>query len=163
MPVQKAKELFNHLIMDRKQQIETFFKVYAQRFNDAIHGKKPDIEGVADSFATSFIEASPVGIIAGANDKKFKEMIPKGYEFYVSTGIKTMEIISKEITFLDDRHSMVKVYWNSKYEREDASEVTIAFDVFYLLQEINGQLKIFSYITGDEEKVLKDNGIKPYK
>lgn len=148
---------------ERTAKLEAFFKAYAKRFTDAIQGEKPDVKGVVNSFAESFIESSPAGIIAGKNNKKFKEMIPKGYEYYKSIGTTGMTIKSKEITFLDDFHSMVKVHWKSDYEKKDKSKVSIEFDVFYLLQEKDGEPKIFTYITGDEEKVIKDNGLEPYK
>ena len=99
----------------RKRKLETFFEAYQKRFEDALEGKEPDVEGVTGSFAESFIESSPVGVIAGKNDDKFRETIPKGYEYYKSIGTTGMSILSKEITLLDDLHSMVKVHWKSDY------------------------------------------------
>src|SRR5690606_35614992 len=96
---------------ERTAKLNTFFKAYAQPLNNAIEGKKADIDAVVNSFAESFIESSPVRIMTGKNDKKFKEAIPKGYEYYRSIGTRKMKIASKEITFLDDLHSMVKIHW----------------------------------------------------
>ncbi len=35
----------------------------------------------------------------------------------------------------------------------------IEFDVFYILQDINNELTIFAYITGDEQGVMKEHGL----
>lgn len=148
---------------NRKIRLEAFFKAYAKRFSDAIEGKKPDVDGVVGSFADSFIESSPVGIITGNNNAEFKKAIPRGYEHYKSLGILEMSIVSNDITLLDDLHSMVKVHWKSVFQRKDDSRVTIEFDVFYLLTEKDDNPRIFAYITGDEQKAIEDNGLEPYK
>ena len=148
---------------ERKASLEAFFDAYQKRFADALEGKKPDVDGVVNSFAESFIESSPAGIMAGKNDAKFKEMIPKGYEFYKSIGATGITVKSREITLLDDLHSMVKIGWKSDYEKKDGEPVTIEFDTFYMISEKDDTLKIFAYVTGDEEKAIKDHGLEPYK
>ena len=70
-----------------------------------------------------------------------------------------MNIIDKGITLLDEFHAMVKIGWKGTYEKKDGEALTIEFDVFYMVQELNGSIKIFAYVTGDEEKALKDNGL----
>jgi hypothetical protein len=54
---------------------------------------------------------------------------------------------------------MVNVHWNSSYNRKDGSEVFIEFDVIYFVQIIDEKLKIFAYITGDEQAVLREKGL----
>ncbi|MDF2454225.1 MAG: hypothetical protein K0R51_218 [Cytophagaceae bacterium] len=134
--------------------INKFFEDYDRRFNEALSGKHADIEGTVNSFAESFIEASPVGIIVGNNDAQFRKAIPQGYEFYKSIGTKSMNIISKEITALDEMHFVVKTHWLAKYETQ-----AIDFDIFYILQKRGEEFKIFAYVTGDEKKVLKEKGL----
>ena len=148
---------------ERRAKLGAFFNAYAQRFNDALQGKPYSIEGITAAFADSFIESSPVGVIANTNDEKFSAMVPKGYEFYKSIGTTGITIKSKEITLLDNLHSMVRVGWKSDYERKDCSAVSIEFDIIYFLTEAGGEPKIFSYIAGDEEKAIKDNGLETYK
>lgn len=48
-----------------------------------------------------------------------------------------------------------------RYTKPDGSEVTIPFDVIYLLQLLGGQPKIFAYITGDAMGVLREHGLLP--
>jgi hypothetical protein len=147
------------MIMDiLSQKIENFFKAYEQRFMDGLKGKV-DVNGTIASFAECFMESSPVGVNCGRNDAKFREVIPKGYEFYKSIGTQSIKILSKEITVLDEFHMMCKVHWQSKYLTKDKKEEVIDFDVFYFLRYLNDELKIFAYITGDEQKVLKERGL----
>jgi hypothetical protein len=142
-----------------RKKAEQFFEDYAALFQEALSGKEADVEGTANSFANCFIAASPSGIRCSANNEEFRQAIPKGYEFYKSIGTKSMKIGSKEITLLDDKHAMIKIHWLSEYLKKDNSLLSIDFDVFYFVQYVNGAIKIFSYITGDEQKILKENGL----
>lgn len=141
------------------QQLELFFKAYAERFNQALQGGRTDVDETANAFADCFIEASPAGIVCGKNDATFREQIPKGYAFYRSIGMTAMNIISTEITILDDDHSIVKVYWQSKFVQKDQQPGSMEFPVYYFLQSKGTGHKIFSYITGDEQKALRENGL----
>ena len=144
---------------DFKQTLDVFFDAYAARTNDALAGKQPDVSGVTNSFAGCFVEASPKGIICGQNNDEFREGIPKGYDFYKSIGTKSMDIIHKEITLLDDMHAMVKIHWVARHKKKDGTAVDIEFDVFYFVQELDKGPRIFAYVTGDEQKAHKENGL----
>lgn len=146
--------------MDNKyHQINNFFEQYEKRFNDALQGAPPDTEAVIQSFSDCFIEASPLGVVYGKNDEQFRTAIPQSYEYYKKIGIDSMNITSKEIVFLNDYHVMVKVQWNSIFTKKDNSKGNIEFEVIYFLQTKDDKYKIFSYITGDEQKALKENGL----
>lgn len=141
-----------------EEKINTFFADYEARFNKAISGEELDIPGVQNSFAKNYIEASPSGINCGVNDFLFRLSIPKGYRFYKKLGMRSMRASSKEIVPLDSFHYMVKVNWTAWYMKEEISE-TIDFTVIYFLQHLNNELKIFSYITGEEQKLLNEKGL----
>ncbi|MGZ8517672.1 MAG: hypothetical protein ACXWWD_09995 [Chitinophagaceae bacterium] len=141
-----------------KELIKNFFSRYEARFNDALKGKE-DIDGTVNSFTSCFMNASPAGINCGKNDISFREAIPVGNAFYKSIGTKLMKINRLEITSLDELHFMVKVHWDSLYEKKNSEQVTINFDVIYFLQLKDNEVKIFLYITGDEQKALKESGL----
>lgn len=146
--------------MERREQLlNDFFAGYEQRFNRFLKGEPFEVEDTARSFSACFIEASPLGVNCGQNDLQFRSMIPKGYEFYRSIGITAMDILSKDITLLDDFHAMVKVHWNSSFTKKDNVKGRIEFDVIYLLQTNEDSTTIFAYITGDEQAALKENGL----
>ena len=140
------------------KQIEDFFDGYALRFNEALQGTSSDVKETKYSFADCFIAASPAGIICGKNGSEFEASLAKGYEFYRNIGITSMEIISKAITMLDDFHAMSRIAWRSNFSGKN-SMGTMEFDVIYLVQIHGMEIKIFAYITGDEQKVLKEKGL----
>lgn len=137
--------------------LKPFFAAYEQRFNDVLNGKPTDVDGTAGAFADYFVESSPRGVMGGKNDEKFKEQIPKGNDFYKSIGTQSMKIGKLEITELDDLHAVAKVHWLSAYK----NDVKIDFDVFYFVTVAGGAPKIFAFVTGDEQKVLEENGLVP--
>lgn len=141
-----------------ESSIYDFFAAYEQRFNAALQGDT-DIEGTAGAFASFFVEASPAGIHGGSNDSEFRKKIPQGMDFYRSIGTYSMEILSQEVTQLDHLHFMVKIHWKATYRNKDNTELDIEFDVIYFLQLQEGALKIFAYITGDEDKVMREHGL----
>jgi hypothetical protein len=142
--------------------IKEFFTAYENRFNNALgENPKDDIEGTMAAFAECFVESSPLGVHCGQNNDEFRAVIPQGNARYRSIGTKSMKIDGLDITSLDDFHAMTKVHWNSRYVRKDGKEVTIKFDVIYLLNFKDDKPRIFAYITGDEAKTLKENGIMP--
>jgi hypothetical protein len=145
----------------QQHEIENFFNRYEARVNDALSGTEPDLDETVNSFASEFIEASPAGVVSAKNDKKFRKAISQGWNFYKQVGIRTMDILSLQITILDNLHAIVKVHWNSTFVRKNETKGDIAFDVFYLLQKTGDDLRIFAYITGDEQQALKDEGLLP--
>lgn len=142
------------------QKLKEFFSEYEARFNRAMAGTI-ETEATANAFASCFIEATPFGVNCGKNDDQFRMVIPQGYKFYRNIGTKSMKIVSLEIISLDDYHSMAKVHWQAIYNKKDGSEDAIEFDVIYFIQTIKDQLKIFAYITGDEQGVLRERGLIP--
>ncbi|MGO4289677.1 hypothetical protein [Chitinophaga sp. RAB17] len=144
-----------------KTAIHHFFKNYEKGFQDALKGESVDAEKVAAQFAAYFIEASPKGVMSAHNDKKFIASIPEGYEHYRQIGTQSMKIGEQTITLLDTFHAMVKIHWLSTYLRKDGKKVAIDFDVIYFLQKIGDEPKIFAFIAGDEEGLLKENGLLP--
>ena len=117
------------------------------------------MKGVIDSFAPYFVEASPVGVHGGKNNWLFKMMIPRGFAFYKKIGTKSMKITALDITPLDDHHAMAKVHWDSHYLKKDGKQEQIEFDNLYFLQILAEKPRIFAYITGDEQKILKEHGL----
>ncbi len=105
--------------------------------------------------------SSPAGIHGGKNDDSFRAQIPIGYGFYRSMGTRSMDITSLELTQLDEYHWMAKAHWDSRYAKEQGGEERIEFDVIYFLQAIEESVEIFAYVTGDEEKALREKGLMP--
>lgn len=142
---------------DINDQIEAFFEEYEKRFAAGLAGESVE-KATSEAFADYFVEASPMGVMGSKNDESFLNAVPKGYEFYKSIGVTEMKIRQIDITELDPLHYMVDIRWESVYQK-DGSEGSIEFSVIYFLQHLNEKLKVFTYITGDEQKVLKEHGL----
>ena len=142
---------------DINDQIEAFFEQYEKRFESGLAGESVGQE-TTEAFADYFVEASPMGVMGSKNDESFLNAVPKGYDFYKSIGITEMKIKQIDITELDPLHYMVDVRWESVYQK-DESEGSIEFSVIYFLQHLKETLQVFAYITGDEQKALKEHGL----
>lgn len=143
---------------DRQKLLRLFFDNYANHFNSALKGNC-DVEATAKSFAACFVAANPAGVMCGNNDAQFRSSMLQGYLFYQNIGVTSMQIRFAQISPLDDFHDMVKIAWRCSYTRKDQSNGEIEFDNIYFTQTISGATRIFAYITGDEQAVLREHGL----
>jgi hypothetical protein len=74
-------------------------------------------------------------------------------------GTKNMKMDGVDVHEIDATHCVVRVSWNSTYQKPGSAETDIPFDVSYLLEQRDGKLRVFGWIAGDEEALLKANGV----
>lgn len=141
-----------------RQQVKVFFDQYEERLNKGLKGEV-DVDATVNAFAENFVEASPTGTIAGRNDDRFSQSVPKGIEFYREIGVKSMKMTHIDVVELNEFHVMATVHWNCRYVKKDGNTGLIEFDVIYMLQQLAEEPKIFAYITGDEQLALKEHGL----
>ena len=65
----------------------------------------------------------------------------------------------KEITILDECHAMTKLRWKSNFVKPDKSKIGIEFENIYFTQTKENSHKVFAWITGNEQTVLKEYGL----
>lgn len=149
------------MVIPRARQVEEFFVHYSRRSNEALQTPpKEDVDGVVASFAPFFVEASPRGVVGGANGDDFRRMIPEGFARYRALGGTAMTVTRVKVTELDDYNAMARVDWDFAYRRpKDGRRGNIAFQNLYLLNFASGEPKVFAYITPDEEQAMKDHGL----
>ena len=140
-----------------QRKIEQFFNRYQQRFQRALDDSGDvDAAGVVDAFADYLIGSSPAGVRGGKNGIMYKFAIARGFAHYRKIGVVSMKIAAVETTSLDKLHVMAKVTWDSRSRRRsDGADIRIVFANIYLLRLQREGPKIFAYITGDEEALLK--------
>ncbi len=138
--------------------VRDLFQRYQRFFNRALFGDL-DMAEAASFYAAAFIAASPAGITTGMNDDQLQEIMKQGYARYRSTGTKEMQLRDLHLSPMDDHHCVAHVAWTAIYARPDAPDIAIDFDVHYLVQKLNGEPKIFCWVSGDEQAVLKEHGI----
>lgn len=143
-----------------QEKLRDFFANYEMRINRALADpSNVDIEAEAHVFTDIFIEANPAGIMSFNNDEQFREAVPQNYAFQRSIGTQSMRIAELAIIPIDIYHAMVKVHWETHYRRQDANDIHVDFDETYLVQIADETPKIFAYISGDQDKLLKQHGL----
>ena len=138
--------------------VEKLFERYARFFNESLHAEM-DIDEVASLYASEFIAASPAGVKTGKNDEQLEHVMARGYAYYRAIGTKEMHIRGLRISRMDEHHCVAHVAWRAIYSRTDQPDVMIDCDVHYLVQELAGQPRIFGWVSGDEQALLRKHGI----
>ncbi len=114
---------------------------------------------VASLYAAEFVAASSAGIMTGKNDEHLKQMMAQGYAHYRAIGTKEMRLRRLRISPMDELHCVAHVAWTATYARPDLPDVTIDFEVHYLVQQLGTEAKVFGWVTGDEQALLREHGI----
>ncbi len=140
------------------ESIEAFFARYEAAFNRALI-ETTDLDALSESFADAFIAANPNGIACWRNDDNLLAIMKQGFEFYRSLGSKSARITALCITPLDETHVVVKARWEMLFAKRTGELETIIDDVFYLVQTIGDEPRIFSFITPDERQLFRDRGL----
>lgn len=138
--------------------VREFFGRYESFFNQSLGGDM-DMDEVASLYASEFIAASPAGVMTGKNDDQLKQVMAQGYARYRAMGTKEMRIRNVRLSPMDDYHCLAHVAWTATYARKDQPDIAIAFDVHYFVQKLDGEPKVFGWVSGDEQALLRKHGI----
>jgi hypothetical protein len=141
-----------------EESVNWLFERYRDFFCKAIKGEA-DMDALVSSYASAFIAASPAGVMTGQNDDQLKQTMQQGFEHYRQIGTKDMRIRNVRISPVDEHHCVAHVAWTAIYTRKDQPDVAIDFEVHYLIQKLQEEPKIFGWIAGDEQAVLKQHGV----
>lgn len=138
--------------------VRKLFERYESFFNQSLEGNS-DMDEVASLYASHFIAASPGGVMTGKNDDQLKQIMGQGYARYRAIGTKGMRINHIRFSPIDQHHCVAHVSWIATYARKGQNDTTINFDVHYLVQKLDGDAKVFGWVSGDEQALLKQHGI----
>lgn len=138
--------------------IRDLFARYENFFQQALAGDL-DADRLAALYAADFIAASPAGVRAGRNDQTLLQAMAQGYDWYREIGTKGMQIRSIRLDPIDPLHCLAHIGWSATYARPDLPETTVDFEVHYLVQIIDGVAKVFGWVAGDEQALLRQHGI----
>lgn len=140
------------------EQVRSLFQRYQQFFMRSLTGQF-DPDAVKSLYASEFIDASPAGVMTGKNDDALIAAMAQGYEHYRKIGTKEMVVRGIRISPVDDLHCVAHVSWTAVYQRDDLPRTAIDFDVHYLVQVLDGEAKVFGWMAGDENALLKECGV----
>jgi hypothetical protein len=142
----------------KESDVKAFFKLYEQCFNNALVGDV-NLDDVAALYASEFIAASPAGVMVGRNGDQLKDVMAQGYARYRDMGTKEMRLRSLRLSPIDEHHCLAHVAWTAVYARSCEPDIAVDFDVHYFLQSLEGLPKVFGWVSGDEQALLKERGI----
>ena len=138
--------------------VRKFLERYERVFNESLGGDA-DIGDAAALYASDFIAASPAGVMTGKNDDQLKQVMAQGYARYRAIGTKNMQMRDFRLSPIDDHHCVAHVAWTATYARKDQPDLAIDFDVHYFVQKLEGEPKVFGWVSGDEQALLREHGI----
>lgn len=138
--------------------VRELFERYESVFNRSLGGDS-DMDEAAALYASEFIAASPAGVVTGKNDDRLKEVMAQGYARYRGMGMKEMRLRNVRLSPVDDHHCVAHVAWKAIYARKDQPDAAIDFEVHYLVQKLDGESKVFGWVSGDEQALLRERGI----
>ncbi len=138
--------------------VRALFHRYESLFAQGLAGAVDPAE-LAALYAEEMIAASPLGVRAGKNDAGMSAAMAQGYARYRAIGTRAMRIRNLRLSPIDGLHCLAHVAWRAEYARPDLPETVVDFEVHYLVQVLEGRARVFGWISGDEEAVLKRHGI----
>jgi hypothetical protein len=138
--------------------VRKLFERYESSFRRSLAGDL-DMDEVASLYASDFVAASPAGVMTGKNDDQLKQVMAQGYAHYRAIGTKEMWIRHVRLSPIDEHHCVAHVSWTADYARADQPDTSIDFDVHYLVQKLDSEAKVFGWVSGDEQALLKQHGI----
>jgi hypothetical protein len=138
--------------------VKKLFERYERFFKQSLAGDI-DMDEVASLYASDFIAATPAGVMTGKNDDQLKQVMAQGYAHYRAIGTKEMRIRNVRLSPIDEHHCVAHVAWTATYARKDQPDAAIDFDVHYFVQMLDGEPKVFGWVSGDEQALLRKHGI----
>lgn len=138
--------------------VRKLFDRYESFFNRSLGGDM-DMAATAGLYASEFIAASPAGVSTGKNDDHLKQVMAQGFAHYRAIGTQRMRIRSIRLSPIDEHHCVAHVSWTATYAPKAQPDVEIEFDVHYFIQKLNGEPKVFGWVSGDEQAILREYGI----
>jgi len=118
-----------------------------------------DADELSALYTSDFIAASPAGVMTGKNDDTLERAMTNTYAHYRAIGTKDMQVRQIRLSPIDDRHAIAHVAWTAVYAKPSRQDISIDFKVHYLLQELDGQPKVFGWVSGDEQALLSERGV----
>jgi hypothetical protein len=138
--------------------VRKLFERYERFFKKSLAGDI-DMDEVASLYASDFIAATPAGVMTGKNDDQLRQVMAQGYAHYRAIGTKEMRIRNVRLSPIDEHHCVAHVAWTATYARKDQPDTAIDFDVHYFVQTLAGVPKVFGWVSGDEQALLRKHGI----
>lgn len=139
---------------------DAWFRSYAEAYTASLHGPV-QTEAIRCYFAETVLALGIDGSLNAASprDSSFADALEGMYAFARAVGTLRMAVDRVEVSPLHESHDRVQVFYRADYETPDAGELTLPFDLVYLIQRRSSGPAIFAFIAADEMAVLRRHGL----
>src|SRR5688572_16736826 len=137
--------------------VSQVFERYERVFNQALGGDT-DVREAAALDASCLISATPPGVMTGRTNEQLKQVMAQGYTAQRAIGTKEVSIRDGRSSPIDEHNCVAHVEWTATYARKEPPNVATAFDVPYFVRTIQGKSKVFAWVSGDEQALLREHG-----
>ena len=135
--------------------IREFFDAYAKATGSL------DLAFLGTAYGDTFMFAGPGGVQAVKRDD-FLKVVPKRGAFFKAAGLVASELRRLEETRLDETHTMVRVQWELRFEKEPGRPIIDEISATYILRRQEDSLQIvFQLDHQDLTKRLQELGLLP--
>jgi hypothetical protein len=132
--------------------LDQFFSRYAEL------SMAPEPEALASLYAPTFIVGGPQGSQAFTNDARFVQWLRQVATFNRWHGMRGLTAIAIRDVTLSPRHALATVTWSARFEK--TGDRAIDFEISYLLERIEDEWRILSYISRtDQEAEMVREGL----
>jgi len=141
------------VMAETSKAIREFFDAYATAI------KSLDLGFFRSAYCETFMFAGPGGVQVVKRDD-FLRVLPKRGAFFRAAGLVASEVLTLEETRLDEQHTMVRVRWNMRFEKDPGRPITDESAATYVLrrQEDSEQI-VFQLDHQDLAKRVQELGL----
>lgn len=138
--------------------VRKFFERYESIFNRTLRGDT-DMDEAAALYAPEFIAASPAGVMTGRTTIHSSKYLRKAMRAIGRYGRRKCGYAISASPLWMTIIALTMLPWTATYARKDQLHVAIDFDVHYFVQKLDGEAKVFGWVSGDEQALLRMHGI----
>lgn len=138
---------------DTSKAITEFFEAYAKATESL------DLAFFGSAYSDAFMFAGPDGVRVVKRDD-FLRVIPKRKEFFKAAGLIASEVGRLEETRLDEKHTIVRVHWTMRFEKNPGQPIVDESAATYLLRQEEEAVQIvFQLDHQDLAKRVQELGL----
>jgi len=132
--------------------IQKFFEKYAEA------SSKGGPNDIAEFYGKHFVVVGLKESMAFANDEKFLDWLKNVQDFNIQSGLKKMLVRNVTSNTVGKHAIQATVTWGVMFTK--TKDEIIEFDIHYMLEIFNADMKIILYISDDDqEQLMKEKGI----
>jgi hypothetical protein len=138
----------------QRARLIAFFKDYAEA---TVTG---NVEAVAQSYFSPYLEASPAGVESFVVDAAYRRKLEQRFAAMQKLGLRAASVELKTVRDISPEHWLVTVEWGLRFERADVEAILSRFEQSYLVRQDRSRFIVLCYVSHeDEAAVMERDGV----